>query len=120
MQITKCLHTAILVSDLEKAEEFYGQVLELPKVERSLNYPGAWYQLGEYQIHLIVDSQVKIESFNTKKWGRNAHLAFSVNNIRAAQERLQKKGYPLQLSSSGRPALFTKDADGNVIELSQL
>ncbi len=120
MQITRCLHTAILVSDLQKAEEFYGQVLGLSKVERSLNYPGAWYQLGEYQIHLIVDSQVKITSFNNQKWGRNAHLAFSVNDINAAQERLQKKGYPLQLSSSDRPALFTKDADGNVIELSQL
>ncbi len=119
MQITKCLHTAILVSDLDKAEEFYGQVLGLTKIERSLNYAGAWYQVGDYQIHLIVDAQVEVKLFNQEKWGRNAHFAFSVTDIEAAKERLQSKGYPLQLSSSGRAALFTQDLDGNIVELSQ-
>ncbi|HEY9300821.1 MAG TPA: VOC family protein, partial [Phormidium sp.] len=54
MQITQCLHAAILVSDLERAEQFYGNVLGLSKVDRVLKFPGAWYQVGEFQIHLIV------------------------------------------------------------------
>lgn len=29
-----------------------------------------------------------------------------------------KGGYPLQSSASGRAALFTKDPDGNIVELS--
>ena len=53
MQITQCLHAAILVSDLERAEHFYGNVLGLPKVDRQLKFTGAWYQIGNFQIHLI-------------------------------------------------------------------
>ncbi|MEO8894197.1 MAG: VOC family protein, partial [Coleofasciculaceae cyanobacterium] len=39
MQISQCLHTAILVSDLEKAEYFYSNILGLSKVECILKYP---------------------------------------------------------------------------------
>jgi glyoxylase I family protein len=39
MKITQYLHTAILVSDLSKAENFYGQVLGLTRVDRVLKYP---------------------------------------------------------------------------------
>ncbi|EAM49881.1 conserved hypothetical protein [Crocosphaera watsonii WH 8501] len=46
MTIIQCLHTAILVSDLEKAEHFYGDILGLEKVDRPLKYPGVWYQIG--------------------------------------------------------------------------
>jgi catechol 2,3-dioxygenase-like lactoylglutathione lyase family enzyme len=46
MQIIQSLHTAILVTDLERSEYFYSQVLGLNKVERPLKYPGVWYQIG--------------------------------------------------------------------------
>ncbi|MFO5491417.1 MAG: glyoxalase, partial [Cuspidothrix sp.] len=42
MQILESLHTAILISDLERSEHFYGQILGLQKVERPLKYPGVW------------------------------------------------------------------------------
>ncbi|WP_017314282.1 VOC family protein [Mastigocladopsis repens] len=118
MQITQSLHTAILVSNLEHSEHFYGKVLGLPKVERSLKYPGAWYQVGEYQIHLIVASSVPTETQN-EKWGRNPHVAFLVTDLDAAKQQLLNHNCPIQPSASGRPALFTKDPDGNVVELSQ-
>lgn len=118
MQITQCLHTAILVSDLELSEHFYGKVLELPKVSRSLKFPGAWYQVGEYQIHLIVASKIPTE-YQNQKWGRNAHIAFSVSDLEAAKLQLLNYNCLIQPSASGRPALFTQDPDGNVIELSQ-
>lgn len=118
MQITQCLHTAILVTDLEKAEDFYGKVLRLPKVERSLKFPGAWYQIGNYQIHLITASSIPYEAQN-EKWGRNAHIAFAVADLDAAKQELLNHNCPIQPSASGRPALFTKDPDGNIVELSQ-
>jgi len=118
MQITQSLHTAILVTDLEKAEHFYGKVLGLPKVDRSLKYPGAWYQVGNYQIHLIAALSVPTEAQN-EKWGRNPHFAFSVADLDAAKQQLLNNDCPIQPSASGRPALFTKDPDGNVVELSQ-
>jgi catechol 2,3-dioxygenase-like lactoylglutathione lyase family enzyme len=118
MQITQCLHAAVLVSDLQRSEEFYGNVLGLPKVERSLKYPGVWYQVGNFQIHLIVDPTVQAQLQNPEKWGRNRHFAFSVANLEGAKDQLLASGYEVQMSASGRAALFTQDPDGNVIELS--
>ncbi|MBD2435749.1 VOC family protein [Nostoc sp. FACHB-110] len=118
MQITQSLHSAILVTDLERAEHFYGQVLGLSKIDRSLKYPGAWYQLGNYQLHLIVASTVPTENQN-EKWGRNPHIAFAVADLEQVKQELLTHNYPIQASASGRPAIFTKDPDGNVIEMSQ-
>ncbi|HLO84390.1 MAG TPA: VOC family protein [Nostocaceae cyanobacterium] len=119
MQITQSLHTAILVTDLERSEHFYGQVLGLERCDnRSLKYPGVWYQIGNTQLHLIVATSVPTESQN-EKWGRNPHIAFSVTDLEAAKAELLSLNYPIQPSASGRPAIFTKDPDGNIIEISQ-
>ncbi len=119
MQITHSLHAAVLVSDLETAEHFYGKVLELPKVERSLNFPGTWYQVGAFQIHLIVTPNLNKELQNSEKWGRNPHIAFAVADLELAKQQLHNHNCPIQTSASGRAALFTQDPDGNIIELSQ-
>lgn len=121
MQITQCLHAAVLVSDLEQAEHFYSNVLGLSKLERSLKYPGAWYQVGEFQIHLIVAPySAPTELQNHEKWGRNPHLALCVSDLDAAKNQLIAHNCLIQMSASGRAALFTQDPDGNIIELSQL
>ncbi|WP_017652883.1 VOC family protein [Fortiea contorta] len=118
MQITQSLHTAILVTNLEQSEHFYGKILGLSKINRALKYPGAWYQVGEYQIHLIVASSVPTENPN-EKWGRNPHIAFSVADLDVAKQELVNQNYLIQASASGRAALFTQDPDGNIVELSQ-
>ncbi|MDP5339427.1 MAG: VOC family protein [Nodularia sp. (in: cyanobacteria)] len=118
MQINQSLHTAILVTDLEKSENFYGKVLGLSKIERSLKYAGVWYQVGNYQIHLIVATTVPTDNPD-QKWGRNPHIAFAVADLDVAKQELLNQNYPIQVSASGRAALFTQDPDGNIIELSQ-
>ena len=120
MNVTHCLHTAILVSDLAKAEDFYGNTLGLSlAANRTAQFPGTWYQIGNHQIHVIVHQDYVSEPCNREKWGRNPHLALAVDNLELAKTTLQKQGYPIQLSASGRAALFTQDPDGNIIELSQ-
>ncbi|KGF73958.1 glyoxalase [Neosynechococcus sphagnicola sy1] len=119
MQITHCLHAALLVSDLEQSTHFYGSILGLPQVDRALKFPGVWYQVGSFQIHLIAAATVPSDRINEDKWGRNRHIAFSVANVQAAQDCLLAHGCPIQTSASGRAALFTQDPDGNMIELSQ-
>lgn len=119
MQITQSLHAAILVSNLERSEHFYGQILGLPKIDRSLKFPGTWYEIGNFQIHLIVAEQIVPDMVNLEKWGRNRHLAFSVINLEAAKQQLISHNCPFQISASGRAALFTQDPDGNIIELTQ-
>jgi glyoxylase I family protein len=113
------LHVAINVGDLPRAEAFYGGVLGLQKVDRALKFPGAWYQVGEFQLHLIV-AQDWHPSPHHSKWGRNAHVAFAIADVEAAKATLLEANCPVQTSASGRPALFTQDPDGNIIELTQV
>lgn len=117
MQILNYLHTAILVSDLAKAEYFYGTVLGLQKVSRELRFPGVWYQVGNYQIHLMLSTCDRTREL-PEKWGRDRHIAFTVADLEAAKTQLQAHNYPIQMSASGRAALFVQDPDGNIVELS--
>jgi glyoxylase I family protein len=116
------LHVALNVRDLAQAEAFYGEVLGLTPVERPLSFPGLWYQVGSFQIHLIwaeAGQNPTQRSDPGEKWGRHAHLAFAVDNLEVAKNTLIEANCPIQVSASGRAALFTQDPDGNVIELSQ-
>jgi len=119
MQLTQFLHAAIVVSDLEKSEHFYGTVLGLRKIARVLTFLGVWYEVGSFQIHLIADAQQISEIQNTQKWGRNRHLAFSVASLEDAKQQLIIHNCEFQMSASGRAALFIKDPDNNVIELGE-
>jgi glyoxylase I family protein len=119
MDITGCLHTFVVVTDLDRAEHFYGTVLGLTKVVRDLKFPGAWYEVAGFQIHLGTVETLP-DSPLAEKWGRNRHIAFAVTDLDAAKTELVAQGCPVQVSASGRAALFTQDPDGNVIELSQV
>jgi glyoxylase I family protein len=118
MQIMQSLHAAILVSNLEKSEHFYSNVLGLSKIDRDLKFPGIWYQVGNFQIHLILAQTTISDTGDSEKWGRNRHLAFSVADLEAAKQQLIAHNCQIQMSASGRSALFVRDPDGNTIELS--
>ena len=119
MQIIQSLHAALVISNLEKSEHFYSRVLGLPKVDRKLKNPGIWYQVGSFQVHLILAEAIAPDATDSEKWGRNRHLAFSVANLDVAKQQLITHNCPVQMSASGRSALFTQDPDGNIIELSE-
>lgn len=128
MHITQCLHAAILVTDLQRAEDFYSNILGLSTSElrmpeahatQTFNFPGTWYQIDNFQLHLIVAPTVPPQIQNPEKWGRNPHISFAVDDLDAAKQRLIAHNYPIQISASGRSALFTKDPDNNIIELTQ-
>lgn len=118
MTILNALHVALLVSDLAAAEQFYGEILGLPTADRPLSFPGQWYQVGPFQIHLMVAEHWQAPCPRPDKWGRNPHLALAVDDLDDIQARLLAAGHGVQLSASGRAALFTQDPDGNLIELS--
>jgi glyoxylase I family protein len=118
MEILGYLHTALLVTDLAKARYFYEEVLGLVPVNRELKFPGVWYQLDRYQVHLITTTTYPNDLVDAERWGRNRHLAFQVKDVDAACAKLVAANCLVQRSGSGRAALFTRDPDGNVIELS--
>lgn len=119
MKITQSIHAAILISNLEKSEHFYSNVLGLSKIDRVLKFPGIWYQVGNFQIHLILAAKIIPDAVDHDKLGRNRHLAFSVDNLEVAKQKLIAHNCQVQMSASGRSALFTQDPDGNIIELSE-
>jgi glyoxylase I family protein len=117
IEIINCLHAAILVADLDKAIEFYTDVLGLQRIDRALNYPGAWYQIGDFQLHLIADPDRRSVPIDLSVSTRNPHIAMGVRDLAAAQQRLLAANLVVKMSNSGRAALFTQDPDGNTIEL---
>jgi len=119
MKITQSLHAALVISNIEKSEQFYSQVLGLEKIDRELKFPGIWYQIGNFQLHLILAATIIPDAIDSQKLGRNRHLAFSVANLEEAKQQLTASNCPVQMSASGRSALFTQDPDGNIIELSE-
>jgi glyoxylase I family protein len=117
IEIISCLHAAVVVTDLDRAVAFYTGVLGLPRVDRSLNYPGAWYQIGDVQIHVIEDRHYRATAIDLTVSTRNPHIAFGVSDLDAAKQRLISANCVVKMSNSGRAALFTQDPDGNAIEL---
>ncbi len=111
------LHAAILVADLDRSTTFYTYILGLQRVDRSLKYPGAWYQIGEIQLHLIENSHYRPIDLDLNASTRNPHIALGVKDLDVAKQQLLAAGCVVKMSNSGRAALFTLDPDGNAIEL---
>jgi glyoxylase I family protein len=117
MEIVGYLHEAMLVSNLEKSIEFYSDILGLAQIDRTLNYRGAWYQIGDVQIHLIEDIDYQSRSLDLMVSTRNPHMALGVRDLTTAKQKLIAANCIVKMSNSGRAALFTQDPDGHAIEL---
>ena len=117
IEIVNCLHFAVMVSDIDRAITFYSDILGLNRIERLLNYPGAWYQLGEIQLHVIEDKNLQASNIDLIKSTRNPHIALGVRDLDIARQQLIAANCIVKMSNSGRAALFTQDPDGNAIEL---
>jgi glyoxylase I family protein len=118
IEVTSCLHVAVMVSNLNRSIEFYSNIMGLTKVDRDLKYPGVWYQIGDLQIHLIEDFNYQPNlSIDLVKSTRNPHIALGVSDLEVAKQQLLAANCVVKMSNSGRAALFTQDPDGNAIEL---
>lgn len=122
-------HVAISVSDLARAKAFYGGILGLEEIPRP-NFPfdGAWYRVGNREIHLIVSRD---PTFRTGKGVtlEDCHFALRVRSYREALAYLESKGLRETKDEPGRsmrvnpssvtgyPQIHILDPDRNVIEI---
>lgn len=120
-------HHTIVVKDLERSKAFYCGVLGMEEVPRpKFSFPGKWFQAGPTQIHLILEHEGSAKAgfpsdAATDSPGRVTHLAFEIEDARAAAEYLPKRGVPLRGEPRYRPdgplQVFITDPDGYVIEV---
>jgi catechol 2,3-dioxygenase-like lactoylglutathione lyase family enzyme len=100
------------------AKNFYGTVLglrELPKPPGTRPI-GAWYELGDVQLHLSVEE-------NATNAASNRHVCYVVADIAAAERHLRDAD--VSIISDPRPIpgvnrFYVRDPGGNSIEITEV
>lgn len=119
-------HVTIIVKDIERSSRFYTDVLGMTPVPRpDFGFPGAWFQAGDTQIHLILESDnagtAGIGPFDGLDPSVGFHYAFAVEDCHAAAARLQELNLELVVGPRDRPdgvsQVYVYDPDGHLIEL---
>ena len=109
-------HYSLDVSDIEVSRRFYGNLLGLKEIERpDFGIPGAWYQAGAVQLHLI---QIP-EGVGTRASSLTplaAHIAFEIDNYERVEAELREAGIDMQALGERAGQIFVRDPDGNTIE----
>ena len=111
-------HASVLVADTATALAFYRDVLGLQVSTRrpALDFPGAWFELGECELHLIEQPSPDARTGRPPHAGRDRHIALHVDDLAALCARLDAARIPYTRSRSGRAAIFCRDPDGNGLE----
>jgi len=121
LKIEDLHHAAISVTDVERSREFYKSILGLEEIERpDFDFTGAWFALGNRQLHLIHKPDAKTLRGSTEVDGMDGHFALRVRSYREALEHLKAKGIPFRdspVNPTPWPQIYLTDPDGNVIEL---
>ena len=111
-------HVSLVVGDIQRAREFYGDLVRLPEISRpDFGVPGAWFQAGPVQLHLIepppeADAGRPPREFSVFA----AHVAFEIEDADAVAKDLAAAGYDVRGVGSPGGQLFVRDPDGNLVE----
>jgi catechol 2,3-dioxygenase-like lactoylglutathione lyase family enzyme len=103
----------------EAAKHFYGVVMglqEVPKPESSRARGGAWYQLGQVQLHLSIEEPLG-ENCLSKR-----HVCYTVRDLAEAEERFRKAGVEILPDDQPMPGckrFYVRDPGGNRLEIAQ-
>ncbi|MBM4207170.1 MAG: glyoxalase [Gammaproteobacteria bacterium] len=111
-------HSSVVVSDLAVSRKFYEDLLGLTLSNKrpKLPYDGAWYEIGDQQIHLLAVPNCEAGLVRPAHGGVDRHIALKVADIEALKADLDRAGVRYSVSKSGRPALFCRDPDNNALE----
>jgi catechol 2,3-dioxygenase-like lactoylglutathione lyase family enzyme len=119
-------HVTIVVKDIQRSTEFYTKVLGMQQIERpNFGFPGAWFQAGNTQIHLVLQSEKSggagVGEFDGLDPSLGFHYAFEVDDCGAAAKRLTELGLQIVVGPRQRPdgahQVYVYDPDGHLIEL---
>jgi catechol 2,3-dioxygenase-like lactoylglutathione lyase family enzyme len=112
-------HVNVTVSpELEAAaKHFYSSLLGLRQVPKpaAARQNGAWYQIGENQLHLSVEDEERGPL-------SSRHVCFRVSDLKAAEERFSSAGVEIILDPRPVPGtlrFYVRDPGGNQLEIVQ-
>ena len=110
-------HVGVVVRNLDRCRQFYGEVLGLETIERPpFKFPGHWYQVGpNAQLHLMVYDETVPTTMR--------HIALEVEDFDEARNALKAAGVSIVNGPGkrvdGSDYLFCKDPDGNLVEITK-
>jgi catechol 2,3-dioxygenase-like lactoylglutathione lyase family enzyme len=102
-----------------EAKHFYGSVLgleEIPKPEENRKRGGAWYQIGQVQLHLSIDDGAADAPSSRR------HVCYVVRDAAHAERELREAGVeiiPDDRPMEGRKRFYVRDPGGNQLEIAQ-
>ena len=124
-------HVALPISNLERSRRFYRETLGAAEIDRpsAFDFPGAWFALGDGQLHLIERSGGTLR-VDRPLDSRDVHFAVRVDDFDGMLAHLRAAGYrddgpmddPMRMKwnrapNAGFPQLFIMDPDRHVIEI---
>jgi glyoxylase I family protein len=125
MKLSSIHHIAIIVSDIEKAREFYVQKLGFEVIRE--NYRA---ERGDWKLDLRVDEHTELEIFAEKNSPKRVnrpeacglrHLAFRVESVEETVKELKSLGIecePVRFDTYTKDKMtFFQDPDGLPIEI---
>jgi glyoxylase I family protein len=118
----KSHHSSFPVRDSEVSKAFYGGVLGLKEIPRpaSLTFPGAWYQAGPCEIHLLqVPDGVDVGSNAPGLTPFARHEAFEVESCDEAMAHFEAHGIEVLKIAAAGGQFWIRDPDGHVLEFIQ-
>lgn len=115
--VTQLHHVNVTVPpELEGVtKEFYGAVLGLKQVPKpaAARQSGAWYQIGDNQLHLSVEDE-PLSSLSSR------HICFAVSDLAAAEKNFRDAN--VEIIPDARPVpgtqrFYVRDPGGNQLEI---
>jgi catechol 2,3-dioxygenase-like lactoylglutathione lyase family enzyme len=117
--VTALHHVNVTVSaELEEAtKNFYGSVLGLKQVPKpaAARQTGAWYQIGDNQLHLSVEDEQRGPL-------SSRHICFNVSSLAETEKRFRDAGFeivPDPRPIPGTQRFYVRDPGGNQLEIVQ-
>ena len=110
MRCLRLTHVNLRVERLEEAARFYREVMGLEPVERrDASGRGAWFRLGDAEIHLAEDASPQPRS--------KRHFAVEVADLAEARRAANSARVEIDQEEAGR--FWMRDPSGNRIEVLQ-
>ncbi|GGB47627.1 VOC family protein [Fictibacillus barbaricus] len=114
-------HVSLLVTNLKESLYFYEGILGFKQNKKrpQFDFPGVWYDIGNTQLHLIVNNKGTARRNTTEIDSRDGHFAIRVEDMEKLLKTLDTHGVPYINKPNNKTdwhQVFVSDPDGNLIE----